>query len=71
MNQLETIGKILDEIEAAMDHTTAAYDLAHESKFLNNSSELSMLEIKNQLLILRRSFAASYKVLSAAANKNK
>ena len=64
--QLHVTGNILGEIEAAMDHVTAAFDMAHEN---NVPMESNLLDIKTQLWLMQKSFAASYKTLQDACIK--
>jgi len=56
MTDKTIIGKMLDQIEAAMDHVTTAFDLANEGDMPTKKTEL--LALKNHLWELHKELSS-------------
>ncbi len=61
MPKLQALGKILDQIEGALDHITAAFDIAHENGL---PEDIDLFALKKKLYRLHKDLTDQYVKLS-------
>lgn len=59
MKKLSTVSEMIDELDASLDHLTAAFDMAHANNMPNK--EIELLAMKRHILGIRKELDMMYK----------